>query len=218
MASNNEFVAALAGAFAGAGAAFLLNVFHEVVKERNRKQAAIIQAQFALRHQLRALEGIKGRLNEHRKSVGLKRALDLPGMLWVGASVRLDLNSLAFVFHSSKPDVLGEAFDAEMSYQRVEALVMARNAFISDLDKVSKPSEFDIQAVSGTFEVNDTNRVELARLIRCTDQLYANFDDAYRRLITAIEDLYTVGRELLFEKKFIRLSGKITPPGEQALI
>lgn len=215
---SKEFVSSLAGAFSGALAAFLLNALHEVRKERDKKHEAIVRAQYTLGSQANTLVNLL-KLHLERRRADPDRAHKIPSILHASTELRIDYQAIAFLANGPKPDVLGEILVAQGCYQTAQQILILRNENQERLVATSEIRGFEPDADRVQLEVAGHGKILAQRVKQLTDELYRSIDDAIPKLEHAIVALENVGKEMLFEKRFLRLRwGKPPPKPERPVV
>ncbi len=126
---SGEIIAALGGAFFGAGAAFLLQKRREDQLKADREYAAIIKAQHAILFMWRILASIQYTyLDAPRKDVEFRHR-KLPKYWVTSMHLALDLDSIAFLFRPKMREVVSNCFFAQRAFLSAIEAVTERNAY-----------------------------------------------------------------------------------------
>jgi hypothetical protein len=188
-------VAALAGAFAGALAAFTFEALRQWRKERREGHSAITQAQFILSMQLNDLLGLQEQYLDGEKDNPTRFAALGPfnaPML----DARVDLGTITFVAVKDGARVLHRVHAAQETYKVVMEILDSRNRFyrerVANFEGTAGP-EFDVETGQGEFEVDPR---AVAVLKGETDALYTMTEGAIKAERRAIESLVEVSKRL----------------------
>lgn len=209
---STEFIASMAGAFAGAGAAFLFQAFGEIVKERNRKHSAIILTQAVLGMQLSDILHLKWSRMDRLKT-DPKRHVNLHGIGYDLTSLRVDFTSIVFLGeHYENSQVISQVMNAESKFLTAVKVSGLRNEAILALKAVQKaaPAPIESNDVATTTEWKRVVELHLDDLKHQTDQLYFAVEKSSRQLHTAIKALSETGKSVLPDKKFARFKWSYT--------
>ncbi len=202
--SSTEFVSALAGALAGAGAAFLFQTGSAVFHSRDLKHSAIIKAQLTLGLQLQGL------LSFHRQSIDPylndpDADRNMPAKSHVFTNARLDISELSFLACCDNPNVLNRMVLAEASFLSVQEVIDKRNNASAALGSTIQIQEADIKSGKVTFIIDKNNIRHLIDIKHHTKALFEHIDLAISSLENSIRELRGLAKELLPEKSFLEI-------------
>lgn len=199
--SNNsgELWAALAGAFAGAFAAYRLQLSVEKRKERDQQHSSIIQAQLALISQLDNLARIR---RDHLDPLKSDPARDRKLLLLSVPPKCLDvsLGSLAFLLETDDADLVLQVQVAERAYYSSMDALSDRNQAVRDLHRNSHLTDVgsDPSQVTVLAEHRDVVLVK-----NYTDSVFESFYSAEDLSKRAIENLNTTGKRIYPKRRFL---------------
>jgi hypothetical protein len=123
---TTEFISALAGAFCGAGAAFLLESRRRQREKRERQHEVLLRAQSALLAQANSLGWFEAQYPEDNRFDNLKTIV-------LGfTSQTVDFDGLGFLGASSRPQLITELDVANGSFEQFKRLTEFRNDTIEE--------------------------------------------------------------------------------------
>jgi len=177
---------AAAGAFFGAGFAFLLEWLRRT-REANRSQySLLIQAQFSVGMQLNTAVSIRDQwLDPVRDEAD--RYFRLPLLHIAAPNVQVDLTSLAFVAVDDLVQPLQQIHVAQESYLTAMHALQVRNDMLNDIYRSGAPlHDFDFESGTGVAQLD----VRQVRILKgTTDGLYMAIDTAIEQEVDAIQQL-----------------------------
>jgi hypothetical protein len=198
---SGEAIAATVGAFAGAGAAFALQMVHEKRLKADKEYAAIINAQHALLFMLKILTGVQNQHLDAEKSHP-DRHIRLTEFLTTEKHVDIDLASLNFLFRPNMRELISRCFYAERSFLNAFDSLRDRNAVWKAIRaRPGAVSEIDPKTGIGTLSL--TNE-EIRQLKSFTDQLYRSIEVALSLCNDAFTDLRRCAKMAFPERNFLK--------------
>jgi hypothetical protein len=218
---GGEIIAALAGAFVGAGAAFLLQRRRENELKADAQYAAIIQAQHTLFFMWAILAEKKVKyLDRYRSDALGYRKLTLYPL--PQSQIGLDFKSLGFLFRPTSRRVISDCFNAERSYLSAIEILKLRNEILTQIHALGgtvKESETgESQAVIPHDEIKDL------KLSKATKLLYEAVDRGVLTCVSAFAGLRKAALEMFPNREFVeernlseeKLEKSAGQPSEQA--
>jgi hypothetical protein len=187
---GGQIIAALIGAFVGAGAAFLLQMRREKRLKADEEYAAIIRAQHALLFMHRILARIQSTyLDKQRTSKTRHQELSL---FWLtNRHYSIDLDSLTFLFRPKMRALLSNCFFTERAFQSAMEAVEERNASLTAItSRPTEPLDTGMSALNGMVNPRfAAERARDAQLKSATDELYKAVDNGLKLCQQTFADL-----------------------------
>jgi len=194
----------LVGTFLGAMFAFRLNEQKEKAKDISSRKVALNKALFTIMRQHGIVSGLRAQLGPHTSD--FERAINCPAYLAPDVStLRIDFESISFLFESGHPDVLMKLVAEEESFRQAVKTVEVRSRFI--LDEVQpaievgslnnrsfSPEDFVGKIGERIFE----SAVNYARL------MYEEVESSFSGLSSVHSELFTVAKELFPNSLFVK--------------
>lgn len=200
---TGELIASLAGAFAGAGAAFYLENREQKRKDENEKYYAIIRSQHALTFMWRVmrqlqkqkLEPIQNHEDRHRR-FGIFYA--------VQETMPIDIGEITFLFRRGHRQVLANIFAAERSYLNALDALRTRNEAIEELKKaIEGKGEFNPKTGETTMPYDPERDSNIKNE---TDNLFNAVSNAVKAITIAFEELRSAAKTAFPKMEFLQSS------------
>jgi hypothetical protein len=193
---TTDFIAAMAGAFAGAFLAFLFGAIWEQVKRVEERRAAIVKAQHVLIMQANDVENLlKFHLNPTREIPKEERPLKMAAIQYPFVDVRINNDELAFLAAAGCPEELRDVLLAERCFLNTVVCIENYNALKKEHAAVVIVHDRDGDEIS--FE---TPRASVGLLLqlesRCVN-MFKCADEALPRLLMAVDILARTGKRLI---------------------
>ena len=183
---SGEIVAALVGAFVGAGAAFWLQMRREKQLKADKEYAAIIKAQHAMLFMWWILAVIRYTYLDARRQDAKDRHRILGKYWMIDLHVSIDLDSLAFLFRPKMREVVSLCFFAERAFLSAVDAVKERNGYWSDITTKRAAESFDPETKMARLPLDP---VKDQMLKDATDALYNAVDNGMAHLQGAFAEL-----------------------------
>lgn len=202
---TTEFIASLAGAFAGAIAAFALSAIWEHVKDTNTRHATIVKAQHVLAMQANDAENLlTSHLEMARKIPKEERANRLSAIQYPFVEVRLDSNELAFLAASGYPEEFREILLSERCF--VNLMECMRNYNSLKKKYAEAAIIHDRKGDQVLFELPASAAGLVLELESSCLNLYKCADEAVPRLCNAIGLLARTGKRVIPGREYLSYS------------
>lgn len=208
-------VAAAAGAFLGSGSAFLLESRRRKRAESDARQAAVVQAQFALSMQMDTLVNIRNQYLSEVRDEPNRFMLLVPFQAEPSDPI-VELADLGFIALVDDMEVLHRLHKAQSAYLNAMSSLRARNDMMDVVYAAARPhDDFDFSTGAETVSLDG----RLARRLKgITDGLYSAVDSGIELEGEAVSLLAQVGTKLYPKGKFYAVDEVPEPASsEQAL-
>jgi|ERR1041385_224339 hypothetical protein len=192
--ADTSFISALAGAFAGAGAAFYLETRRRRREKRERRYEALLRAQSALLAQGNSLSWFEAQYPDENRFDNLKTIV-------LGFTRQLvNFDELGFLGASKRPQLIIELDVANESFDQFRRLAELRNETIEEFfsDPGTEVLEFDES--TGRIRAKGSLRLKY-KLQQLSEGVSLAFTSAKARNAEAIDAVLKFGR-----KEFPRMS------------
>jgi hypothetical protein len=195
--------AAVFGAFFGSLSAFYLGRMQQRSDRREKRHAALIEAQYALMSQWNVVEAIRVQhLQDLRNDPVRFTKLKL---YWFPiAPAFVPLTDLIFILETKDPNLLHEIHLAELNYRGCTEALQMRNQELQKFYDNPRVSHEIRNFETGAGVSSATDR-DLIFLRQATDALYISVDRALPRIAAAIQKLEKVIKIMFPDKQALRM-------------
>ncbi len=210
---GGEIIAALAGALAGAGLAFLFQNSREDRIKRNERFEAVIRAQHSLYFMWMILANIRfNRLDPRRAENTRHRSL---GIIWTSDDiVEFDFDAITFLHRREYRSLLTNLFLSQRACKSAIESVDLRNKYFSDL--IPGPgAEYSFQTESKTLG-QMVDPIKDSLLESATNEMYKTIDNGMKLIERTFADLRKCAKEVFPDEAGLLSETNLTKDGYDA--